>query len=62
MPAPPAAPAENPSLGGLSPPPQADLPAAAPVPPPANSNSQWDKAMQNIYKNGAQPLPQPNGP
>jgi hypothetical protein len=40
------------------------LPAAAntPVQQPANSNSQWDKAMDNILKNGAQPLPQPSGP
>jgi hypothetical protein len=56
--------AGNPSLG-MSAPPQSNLSAApaAPVPPPAaNSASQWDKAMQNIYKNGAQPLPQPNGP
>jgi hypothetical protein len=66
MPASPSTAAENPSsLGTMSPPPPSDLPAAgaAPVPPPAaNSASQWDKAMQNIYKNGAQPLPQPNGP
>jgi hypothetical protein len=27
-----------------------------------NSNSQWDKAMGNILKNGAQPVPQPDGP
>src|SRR5262249_44463767 len=63
MPAPPPpSTAGNPSLGSLSPPPQSDLPAAAPVRPPANADSQWDKAMQNIYRNGAQPLPQPNGP
>jgi hypothetical protein len=61
MPASPPSAAGNPSLGGMSPPPQSDLPAAASVPPPANSDSQWDKAMQNIYKNGAQPLPQPSG-
>ena len=59
---PPPAAAENPSLGSMSPPPESNVPAAAPVPPPANSESQWDKTMQNIYKNGAQPLPQPNGP
>ena len=59
MPASPPSAAGNPSLGGMSPPPQSDLPAAASVPPPANSDSQWDKTMQNIYKNGAQPLPQP---
>jgi hypothetical protein len=62
MPAPPPPAAGNPSLGSPSPPPQSDLPAAVAMPPPANSASQWDKAMQNIYKNGAQPLPQPNGP
>ena len=62
MPASPPSSAANPSLGSTSPPPRSDLPAAAPVPPPANSDSQWDKAMQNIYKNGAQPLPQPNAP
>jgi hypothetical protein len=62
MPASPPSAAENPSLGSTSPPLRSDLPAAAPVPPPANSDSQWDKTMQNIYKNGAQPLPQPNGP
>jgi len=28
----------------------------------SNSNSQWDKAMGNIIKNGAQPLPQPDAP
>ena len=61
MPASPPSAAGNPSLGGMSPPPQSALPSSAPVPPPANSESQWDKAMQNIYKNGAQPLPQPNG-
>lgn len=61
MPASPPSAAGNPSLGGMSPPPQSDFPAAASVPPPANSDSQWDKAMQNIYKNGAQPLPQPSG-
>ena len=60
--APPPPVADNPALGSMSPPPQSDLPAAAPVAPPANSDSQWDKAMQHIYKNGAQPLPQPNGP
>jgi hypothetical protein len=61
--APPSSAPDNPALGSVSaPPPQSELPAAAPVPPPANSGSQWDKAMQNIYKNGAQPLPQPNGP
>jgi len=40
------------------------LPAAAntPVAPAANSGSQWNKAIDNIYKNGAQPLPQPSGP
>jgi len=27
-----------------------------------NSSSQWDKAMGNILKNGAQPVPQPEGP
>lgn len=59
---PPPAATENPSLGSMSPPPRSDVPAAAPLPPPANSESQWDKTMQNIYKNGAQPLPQPNGP
>jgi hypothetical protein len=61
MPASPPSAAGNPSLGGMSPPPQSDLPAAASAPAPANSDSQWDKAMQNIYKNGAQPLPQPSG-
>ena len=62
-PVPPPSAAENSSLQSMSPPPQPDLPAAAaPAPPPATSGSQWDKAMQNIYKNGAQPLPQPNGP
>jgi hypothetical protein len=64
MPASPPPAAGNPALGRMSPSPAPDLPAAAaaPAPPPANSDSQWDKAMQNIYKNGAQPLPQPNGP
>ena len=62
MPTSPPQAATNPSLGSMSPPPQSDVPAAAPVPPPANSDSKWDKAMQNIYKNGAQQLPQPNGP
>src|SRR5215469_7474352 len=62
MPVPPSSAAKNPSLGSMSPPPQSGVPAAAPVPSPANSESQWDKAMQHIYKNGAQPLPQPNGP
>lgn len=40
------------------------VPAAAetPVPPPANSNNSWNSAIDNIYKNGAQPLPQPSGP
>jgi len=55
----------NPSLKNMQPlTPSEQLPAAAetPAPPPANSNSQWDKAMENIYKNGAQPLPQPSGP
>ena len=28
----------------------------------SNSNSQWDKAMGNIIKNGAQPLPEPAAP
>ncbi len=53
----------NPSIEKMRPLPR-DLPAAAntPVPPPANSNSQWDKAIDNIYRNGAQPLPQPSGP
>jgi len=27
-----------------------------------NSDSQWNKAMGNILKNGAQPVPQPEGP
>ena len=54
----------NPSLENMQPlTPSEQLPAAAetPAPPPANSNSQWDKTMENIYKNGAQPLPQPSG-
>ncbi len=53
----------KPSIENLRPLPP-DLPAAAntPIPPPANSNSGWDKAIDNIYKNGAQPLPQPSGP
>ncbi|HKF30290.1 MAG TPA: hypothetical protein VKB29_13690 [Candidatus Binataceae bacterium] len=63
MPTSPPSAAQNPALGSLSPPPQSQLPAAAPVPPAAaNSDSQWDKAMQNIYKSGAQPLPQSNRP
>jgi hypothetical protein len=63
LPPSPSSAAENPSRGNVSPRPlQSELPAPAPAPPPANSDSQWDKAMQNIYKNGAQPLPQPSGP
>ncbi len=40
-----------------------EVPAAAetPVAPP-NPNQEWDKAIDNIYRNGAQPLPQPSGP
>ena len=62
MPTSPPSAAQNPALGSLSPPPQSQPPGAAPVPPAANSDSQWDKAMQNIYKSGAQPLPQSNRP
>ena len=55
----------NPAIQQLRPLPAGNqIPAAAetPVAPPQNSGSQWDRAIDNIYKNGAQPLPQPSGP
>jgi len=53
----------NPSIEQMRPL-SSPLPAAAntPVAPTVNSDTQWNKAINNIYKNGAQPLPQPSGP
>lgn len=43
--------------------PSIDAGSAAASPTPAqNSNRQWNRAMQGIYKDGAQPLPAPGQP
>ena len=33
--------------------------SSAPIP---NTDQEWNKTIDNIYRNGAQPLPQPTGP